>query len=436
MGGLIAALFVASLAHAGVADDAAIAADDATSTHCSQAWTGEGAARAEALIAVSTVLGRVDSAYEQTQAPHLLYWRGLIYQCLGQYEDAIGDLEAFVAAESGSSVYAEQVRKAQLQLSRAGRRKAAAGAGAAASWIRRPDPVELGVRVGAGLSARQRACTEPTEPPSLLSQKCVGGKLEHGESGVTPAPVAGRLQARFHPRSEVGVLADVALSTALSHEADVEGKDRSLDRGEPGPTARLLVGPTFRLVRPTGRAFALRLEPVFALAVSPLEPQAGHFDYSQPSETAGQLDGGAWVGVGLGGGVNLAVQAEVGNRAVLEIDASLFGHGSPTDLLVSTRDPEDAVERPLSPTAARGVASDLGLALLLLPGEAGGVAIGPTLDIGLLGSWIDFPTDAWGSYPCPPPQTGTCGVDDSKVFSTRRLGLTATLGLRLELGGR
>ena len=133
---------------------------------------------------MARTLELISGAHAETEQAFLLYWRGVLFQCLGQYERAKDDLEAFVEAEKGSNVYVDQVQQAKLRLERAGRQVASAGAGLAAERVRWGRGVEGGLKLGAGASIRNLACTDATT--RLSSSHCVGGASERKRSTVQP----------------------------------------------------------------------------------------------------------------------------------------------------------------------------------------------------------------------------------------------------------
>jgi hypothetical protein len=71
-------------------------------------------------VEVTEVWQDVIASYEQTGATFLLYWRGVLGQCLGQAERAAKDLELFVALEEKEDTFATQVRDARTRLRRMG----------------------------------------------------------------------------------------------------------------------------------------------------------------------------------------------------------------------------------------------------------------------------------------------------------------------------
>ncbi len=84
--------------------------------HCSDVAAGKATAAAEALARVGPVLAEVSRSYDASGEPFLLYWRGMLNQCLDQEDRAASDLAAFVKAAAAWPVYAEQVTEAKRRL--------------------------------------------------------------------------------------------------------------------------------------------------------------------------------------------------------------------------------------------------------------------------------------------------------------------------------
>lgn len=99
-------------------DPGALAVSAATvhQAQCSAVAAARTSTAAEAIEQVGPVLAEVSRGYESTAEPFLLYWRGLLLQCLGQDERAIADLSAFVADATGQPDYAQQVQESQRRL--------------------------------------------------------------------------------------------------------------------------------------------------------------------------------------------------------------------------------------------------------------------------------------------------------------------------------
>jgi hypothetical protein len=103
-------------------DAAAVAlkASDVHDEHCSNVATGKSTAAAQAIESVAPTLTEVSRAYDASQAPVLLFWRGLLYQCLDQRERALSDLGAFAERMQDDANYAAQLAEARRRLRRLG----------------------------------------------------------------------------------------------------------------------------------------------------------------------------------------------------------------------------------------------------------------------------------------------------------------------------
>ncbi len=89
--------------------------------HCSTAAGGSATRAAEALAAVSATLAEVSRGYDTSEAVYLLYWRGVLHECLNQTERARADLVAFVERVGPDLTYADLVRQAKRRLGRGDR---------------------------------------------------------------------------------------------------------------------------------------------------------------------------------------------------------------------------------------------------------------------------------------------------------------------------
>ena len=221
---------------ASAATEAALAAQEVAEEHCAQAWAGEAVESAGALQEVARTLEQVSAAHEETQQAFLRYWRGVLFQCLGQYERAKDDLEAFVQAEKGSNVYVDQVQQARLHLERAGRQVATAGAGLAAERVRRGRGVEGALKLGAGASIRSLACTDA--PTRLSSSHCVGGPGERKPDAVQPHV--------FHIAGGFDALPAAVVGFGAAGRFDLGLADETLDSVSLLLRGSVQVGPTFR----------------------------------------------------------------------------------------------------------------------------------------------------------------------------------------------
>lgn len=433
---LLLILLLPSTARAGLTGDAAYAASNATSEHCSEGW-GEHSTKAGALKVVLDALNQVQIAYQASPEPFLLYWRGTLYQCLGQYEDAITDLEAFVEAERGNPTYAQQVKAAELQLRRSGTRVSAAGAGAAAGWIRRTDPFETTLQYGAGAAARSRVCTDSLDE-GFYAASCQGSP-EETPFAITAAPSDGRvaLTGFFAAPIGFGVAGTAQWAMADESKDETEGgwlKNNSIDWGITHPTFVLSAGPVLRLAnwRSSNRALGLRIEPSFAVGVAWFEPLAGDRFWDE-EDLSFQTLGGEWRTLHLGASIRVEFQAEVGNRAVFLADArGVFFAPSGPDRIEQTRPAGGNIQIPLDPTQADRLQVDGGVGALFQAHDSGNVSLGPFLRVTFEGRWLTFPEGDEYAWSLPG------AVSDSpthKVFSTQRLKGAITAGLTLHFGG-
>lgn len=452
-------LLGATAAWAGPADDAAIAADKAVTEHCAEGW-GDRSSSPAALMSVTETLKVVQDAYELEKTPFLLYWRGALYKCLGQFEFALDDLEAFVKAERANPAYASQVKVAAVQLERAGRALEAAGGGDTAKWIRRTDPFEVALRLGAGVAVRMRYCSEDVSQAGIYASHCLG-RSPTVAYAVGPVPIAGRfaLTGFFAPPIGVGlslaggwawpdesrVTVDPSGATEieiLNGNEEPFSKNNSIDIGVTQPAFIAAIGPVIRVAnwQSEGRASGLRIEPAFAVGFSYFEPFAGHFDwYTQTPRF--QTFGGEWLAVNIGASLRVAGQSELSNRALLlgDVRAAAFGPAT-GDLLIQTREAGGNVLLPLDPEHADRVTVDGGFTVLLVPPGPGAVALGPDLHLGFEGRWLAFPEGVeytWDADADPNPDepTNRVATPHWKVMTTTRIKISVVLGLTVEFGG-
>jgi hypothetical protein len=119
----LAGLLLAISARPAAADETAMLAARAWEVHqaqCAEVAAGSDAAAADSMVEVTEVWREIISTYEKTGASFLLYWRGVLAQCLGQPERAAEDLQLFVALEQLEEAFMPQVRDARTRLRRMG----------------------------------------------------------------------------------------------------------------------------------------------------------------------------------------------------------------------------------------------------------------------------------------------------------------------------
>ena len=96
----------------------AVEAQQVLSRYCAEAAGREYTRAAESVAAVSDVWARVSGQLEVSKKVYLLYWRGVLGQCLSQEEKALEDLQTFVRAREGSELWAGLVVDAQRRVRR------------------------------------------------------------------------------------------------------------------------------------------------------------------------------------------------------------------------------------------------------------------------------------------------------------------------------
>ena len=115
----LAALSAPIAASADAAGDAAALAWEVHTEHCADVAAAATSTRtAEQTAIVTDAWSNIISTYENTGRTYLLYWRGLLAQCLGQEERAGQDLQLFVALEQYDQRFESLVKDARRRLRR------------------------------------------------------------------------------------------------------------------------------------------------------------------------------------------------------------------------------------------------------------------------------------------------------------------------------
>ena len=102
----------------------------------------------ESFAVVGPAWSRVSAAYRESGGIYLRYWSGLLSECLGRRQDAIADLEAFLAHED-SRILVSMRADAQWRL-----RRKASGRSTARPGVKKRRPSPRKPRAGAGAGAR------------------------------------------------------------------------------------------------------------------------------------------------------------------------------------------------------------------------------------------------------------------------------------------
>ncbi len=99
--------------------DAATQASQVNQEECANVHTLKHNVSAAGMQRVVKVWAEVGRVYEdEGKASYLLFWRGVLAQCLGRDELAILDLETFILSQKGQSLFVALVRQAKTRLKR------------------------------------------------------------------------------------------------------------------------------------------------------------------------------------------------------------------------------------------------------------------------------------------------------------------------------
>jgi hypothetical protein len=110
------------------AEALAVEAQGVVEQYCSDAAGDDVTTAAESVATVSAVWAKVSASLESSRKVYLLYWRGVLGQCLDQEDKALADLAAFLAARGESTALAALASDAQRRV-RQLERKRGSGSG-------------------------------------------------------------------------------------------------------------------------------------------------------------------------------------------------------------------------------------------------------------------------------------------------------------------
>ena len=100
------------------AEAVAAEAEQVMQQNCSDAAGDDTTLAAQSVARVSEVWARVSATLEATRKIYLLYWRGVLAQCLDQEARALEDLQAFLSARGESTIWASLVANAERRVGR------------------------------------------------------------------------------------------------------------------------------------------------------------------------------------------------------------------------------------------------------------------------------------------------------------------------------
>ena len=97
-------------------DVAALAAYQTREAYCPDVGTLDVTRAAASVAQVATVWQQVSEAYEAERVSYILYWRGMLAQCLGYDGKATADLSAFIKSDADRSESAGMIGDARRRL--------------------------------------------------------------------------------------------------------------------------------------------------------------------------------------------------------------------------------------------------------------------------------------------------------------------------------
>jgi len=420
-----------------LADDAmtiALEADSVNQEFCVDIYNKEGTA-GNALVRVGEVLKLVDKSYKANEVGYLLYWRGVLKQCLRDYEGAKTDLAAFIKSQGNSTMFAALVRDAQKRLRRLGMKKQSTD-GPAAELLRQDSALELRVRYSGGSGVHILGCTDSSgkgtdSEKQHLNSACRGEDTVNDQRAPAASILGLDVELAGYPAKGVGVsgrlLLDYSLPSGLPD-------DRS-----PGLSGEVLVGPVFRFLDSAasgGRAKSVRVRPALSLAFGGISPWVGNAKYASD----GYLDGGRYSATHIGGGLGLSGNVETGAKSLLDwaVDGSVSVPATGT-LLREVAAAEAAVLRSPAPLSSSrfGAGGHVGV---MIASSRAPVALGPFVDFRLHQVGLAFPNDpadCWDSAPTDDNPEALCLQGDEnqkKVYSTAQTDFLIRGGIQILFG--
>ena len=157
----------------------ALEAQTVVNEYCADVAAGETALAAQSLAEVSAVWGRVSEELDKGRKVYLLYWRGVLAQCLSQEQRASEDLEEFIRVREGSSLWAGLVADAKRRL-----RRLHPGDSAAKPLVRPGTVVGaslgvslIGASVGTGVGAAVKWLEVQAHAETMYPRKLTGHAL-------------------------------------------------------------------------------------------------------------------------------------------------------------------------------------------------------------------------------------------------------------------
>jgi hypothetical protein len=128
----------------------ALEAAQVQNEHCADAASNRDTRGLRSISTVSDTWVRVSERYDQSGESYLLYWRGVLAQCMDQEDRAEEDLSNFIARSEGNSLWAALIKDAKRRTRQLSRKTGNTRANRPATPA--PNKAALGVVLGACLA--------------------------------------------------------------------------------------------------------------------------------------------------------------------------------------------------------------------------------------------------------------------------------------------
>ena len=428
----LAALALWLLPCSALADDAAEAAAKANEvnlTYCGASYSSNVSLAADSTERVAKVWGEVDRVYADTGTPYLLFWRGILAQCLGKTESATEDLEAFLEWQEDDGGFDDLARQAQSRLRRLDRGKDP-GTGPVARHLAADTLLDLSLAWrGGGLMQAVICADDPAAGP--LNTPCLGGS-EVWKADQMPSLANVEVGAAVHFSRVVG--AAVFFELAATADSSLGTEDGTYPETPIGPRWSLWAGPSLRFQRPLAprvRGTKLTLTPAFHLRHGVISPWAGGLNTTEPILLYPGTFGWTLPGLAL----RADLQVQIAPALALDLDLE-GGIGLPSKGPSLTERQGPAAEVVILPDPAQLTHAFAGARVgPLLPLGEGRVALIPSLFVRWEGSTLRYADDLVGDV-----WTENVGTEDDpdyksrKVYSVRQHLLTVGGEIELRFG--
>lgn len=426
---LLAITLVPGRALGDPAADAAAKANEVNLTYCGASYSSNVSLAADSTRRVAEVWGEVDQVYGETQTPYLLFWRGVLAQCLGRGESASEDLQAFLEWQKDDGGFDDLARQAQTRLRRLDRGKDL-GTGPVARYLGGDTLLDLSLTWRGGGLLQSAICADDPDG-GHLNTPCLGGK-EVWKADEMPSLADVELGAALYFTRVLG--ASLLFDLAATGESTLGTEDGTYPGTAIGPRWSLRAGVSFRVQRPQAprvRGTRLTLTPAFHLRHGVISSWAGNLTSSgQVIYYPGTY---GWTRPGLA--LKIVLQVQLAPILALNVDLD-GGIGLPTGAptLVERQGPTEEVE--ILPDPAKLASAFAGGRFgPLIPLGEGKAALIPSVDIRWEGSTLRYPDDLVGDVWTV--DVGTVeepDLESRKVYSVHQHLLTVGAAIELRFG--